>query len=263
MQMAAGYHVKKTNPLKWVVLIPFCIWVLGCASVSERVTPQNAMPPLVEADRQRQGLFSGEAPVKTPSQSSGVRDPDFQSLGLQLLREETVKSYLDRLRAQLQLSSRLYAAKAVNPSARLSKFRVLSLPEPQILIIPRAALLSVRYESELAAMIALEFERSLAGFSKIEPLFEPEDQAALQIEVLKRTVRRLYDAGFDPRGLVGFLEGYQNRGLAGRGSIRKDRLNEWMKVIRAELAVLPPLLSPIVRSREFIEIQSKVVQVSP
>jgi len=263
MQMAAGYRLKKITLIPPLILITLCVGVSSCSSVRDTMTSQNLMQPAAKVERPKGAITEDRAPVRTPSPQSSLRDPDFQGLGVQVVREDFVRNYLDRIQKRLRLPSKLYAVKIPNSLNRYSRYRPIFLAETRGLLIPSSVISSVRYESELAAMLAWEYERSLVGFYRIEPTYEPEDQIPLQNETLKKTVRRLYDAGFDPRGLVGFLEGYQNRVLSGRWAIRKEKLNEWMKVIRAELAVLPPLLSPIVRSREFVELQAKVAKVSP
>jgi hypothetical protein len=153
------------------------------------------------------------------------------------------------------------------------------------------ALKALQYESELASLFAYEAAKVEAGlllsrvaisidaptrvdelsievppdeFKKRLPtnpdFFGPQGYFAFSEEektaALKRAVTILYDAGFDPRGILSLLEGWHKAGAKSPWPV--ETFDELREEVRTELNRYPPLRNPVVRSEEFIKMLKRI-----
>lgn len=161
-----------------------------------------------------------------------------------------------------------------------SRARNFGIPGNRI-YLSRPLIKVIDYENELAAAVAYELAhisnrtlvtrltkyRQLHGGQKnptvpldTVPLFGShgifeftEDEYA---SVCESAVFLLYQAGFDPRGLVSLWTRYENMG--GKSPFDKKTLSKLLDGTRMALTRSEPLINPVVRSNEFIEMKKRL-----
>jgi hypothetical protein len=115
------------------------------------------------------------------------------------------------------------------------------------------ALRGLKFENELAAAVAAAQVLSVL----------PQDLKVSWRRVSREMVKVLYGAGYDPRGVVAFWKNWGQalrQGAAPRaegyawGALSLDLEEE----ARLEIAKLPPLLNPVVRSPEFVKVGKRL-----
>lgn len=214
---------------------------------------------------------------------------------LKLKQDKAVLIYLHGLANQLSVSVPELKGSAVSVQVvadRGERWVNYSLPGNRI-YLSAGLLKRVAYENELAAAIAVELMHLLrrhvplrmqegkigskgadpAAFDSIEGLvpsaaevrrdvdfFSPTGIFAFPDEYfvsgVETTVKILYGAGFDPRGLVSLWSIYRSAGQ--KSPLEEDVLRKLTEKTRAVIAEYPPLRNPIVRSRAFLTIQKRM-----
>ncbi|MBS1963431.1 MAG: hypothetical protein JST04_14545 [Bdellovibrionales bacterium] len=124
---------------------------------------------------------------------------------------------------------------------------------------------ALKFENEIAAAIALAWERS-QGSEFRERLIQESARAdpdpmkvwafgILENErAIESTVDRVYKAGYDPRGLVNYFDRIPSKT---KGQLETD--NEALKdKARRTIAFYAPLLNPIVRSEDFYKMRKRL-----
>ncbi len=129
--------------------------------------------------------------------------------------------------------------------------RAFSL-DSRALFVPRNSYLSLRYENEFVALLAWELARRGGGVYQV-----PFTALEREKTFVRDAVNLMYRSGFDPRGLVAFLERHQNEGLARRLGASEGVVETLVTEVRNELSALPPLINPITRSEEFNRLRQK------
>lgn len=126
----------------------------------------------------------------------------------------------------------------------------------------------LRFENELAAMIALELghlvhRNFIERFDELgspkapvlnQVFFQYSEQA--DIKALESAMQMLYRAGYDPRGMVTFLGQFE--GNHGQSPYPKEILPKMIEKARRVIALQAPLRNPIVRSERFISIMERM-----
>jgi hypothetical protein len=200
----------------------------------------------------------------TLRQSSGI-DPEYNAQGSRLLGDATaLGAQLDaQLRRDGVVEPAIQAIAQKLDFSRREEVRLLdpglTIAEP-IYVKPERtwyfnvlALRGLKFENELAAAVAAAQVLSIL----------PSDLKVSWRMVNREMVKALYRAGYDPRGVVAF---WKNWGQALRqsaaprsqdyvwGALSLDLEEE----ARLEIAKLPPLLNPVVRSPEFVKIGKRL-----
>lgn len=251
-------------------------WGLGAGCASSPVVPVKPE----EFSRRERAL--GE--VFSADLNQLLRSKKDVELDVYLRRElvRIVEAAGGRL-AESPLGIQLYK----DPAGRQSSYSVPGLR----IWISTDALKALRYESELAALLALEVsnvEKGLflrrvstlvgdpAEVDRFSLQWTPEElRKALpaapnylgpgglfdfareeKIAALKRAVSILYDSGFDPRGILSLLERWKAAGP--KSPWPAEEIEDVREDLRAELNRFPPLRNPVVRSEEFVKILKRI-----
>jgi hypothetical protein len=208
-----------------------CFWISACALP---VAEQKVQPSEVEV-----GMLvrARHAPSATPA-------------GEQVLRDALVEKAITGLAARME---------GPTPT-RVVLVRVA--PEAQPVQVGTdgawrfsvAVLRGLRFDNELAAAVAAA--KALAG--------TPPEMETSWRAVSRTMVRSLYAAGYDPRGVSSFWKSWAaalalpaDSGATHR-VLMLDIAAELDEEARNELARLPPLLNPVVRTPEFATIGKRL-----
>lgn len=148
------------------------------------------------------------------------------------------------------------------------KWRNFGLPDNRI-FLSVDLLRILDFENEVAAVLAVELghlqgrdivakisenKDEVKALAKTETIFAfSEDVDAAAVE---KAVGILYYAGFDPRGLVSLWEKYQNNVIS--SPYDPNRLKKLLDVTRRKIALNAPLRNPIINSKEFLRIQTRM-----
>lgn len=213
----------------------------------------------------------------------GERFQQDSALGLQLsakfqeqvrLKEdEAVQLYLEELGKTLvdaspELNGFPIEVRLIDPVR--GKSRNFGLPGNR-LYLERRFLKEIRFENELAALIALELghlERRTV-LSRLEKngaaesdLLGPQGLFALEekewLEGLSKGMEMLYRAGYDPRGMVMLLTDYQKSALS---PWNEELVQKGLETARRVIALHAPLRNPIVRSERFLTMKKRIQQL--
>lgn len=144
--------------------------------------------------------------------------------------------------------------------------------EPSVWVIPGGkiffdirVLRSLHFENEIAAAIALAWERSEGGEFRERLIQEAAraDPDPMKIWVfgnleneraIEATVDRIYKAGYDPRGLVNYFDRITSKTKA-----QLESENEALKdKARRTIAFYAPLMNPIVRTEDFYKMRKRL-----
>lgn len=195
---------------------------------------------------------------------------------LKSLNATEIEGFLRSVALKLQKNTSLFAQTPLRVSvveAPSPSWQSFSVPAIQIFIAP-GILKNVKYENELAALIAFELamiEKRVVvkkysqkkKNERFEGLFDQgglfhyhrsEGQAAIPL-----AVKYLYEAGYDPRGLSRLWRTYQ------KNLEKSPFTNETLMTYRTQtlrtVRSYAPLRNPIVRSKEFYGIQKRIAQL--
>jgi hypothetical protein len=119
------------------------------------------------------------------------------------------------------------------------------------------ALKRIRFENEFAAVVAAAQSlatQAVAGSAELGPTWH---------QAVRESVRTLYRSGYDPRGVASFWKGWgvlASQGFwAGAQRISWASLSGELEILaHDEIAKLPPLLNPVVRTPEFAKIGKRL-----
>lgn len=171
-----------------------------------------------------------------------------------------------------------------------NKFRNFVFPGERI-YIPTSLVREVQYENELAAMLAFELaklqlksvvrqvkelngtqdisERADAGRKEeVRDADSAEAGATVSSEgvvvlgreemtdVAKVSVDLLYGAGYDPRGMLAYLDILDRN--TSRSPLSRSEIDRLRKTVREEISLKTPLRNPIVRSEEFVRYLERI-----
>lgn len=144
--------------------------------------------------------------------------------------------------------------------------------------ISRELLKQFEFENELLAAIALEIGHLLGRHAVMrgapsdvpkEPLAEPVPRSRVDFfspagifafniaqrrEATRDASRLLYEAGYDPRGLVSYLRKLQTQ----RVGLESGALVQLEGTARDEMSRVPPLRNPVVRTEAFLKLQGRI-----
>lgn len=163
-------------------------------------------------------------PVLVEAEPAETSTPAEIERELRVTRDPVVEKYLEGLMLRLR-----------EPTPALPRARVFRIEaqtgRPAVvrgdaLYVSLAALRASRFENEAAVLVALGLERGLE-----EPAID-----------------RLYNAGFDPRGMIALLE----RQKADAAKISRAR---------ARIAIYPPLRNPVVSTEAFSAMMRRLKQL--
>ena len=188
-----------------------------------------------------------------------------------------------------KLAGRLSASDSALREAPLGVFEIedwggkwhsFGLPGNRI-YIPRALVREMEFENELAGVIAyelahLQMRHVLDGMSVRQggnsesvysgallgstEFFGPTGvfnfRKEQRVAAAGLAIGLLYDAGYDPRGLIAFWETYRGK-RSKKAPYDPGVLKAMLEKARAEIALRTPLRNPIVRSIEFLELRKK------
>lgn len=154
---------------------------------------------------------------------------------------------------------------------------VFSIPGNRI-YVSRELLKSFTFENELTAALAVECGHLLGRHAiaraspvssvkegTLEPavgskvdFFSPAGVFAFPIsqhlEATREASRILYEAGYDPRGLVSYLRKLQTQ----RVGLESGALVHMENAARDEISHVPPLRNPVVRTEAFLRVQGRI-----
>lgn len=195
---------------------------------------------------------------------------------LRLHRDIDMEVFLRTLAAKLQQASPMIrefplAVSVIHEEASLD--RNYAFPGVH-LFLSQAQLKMIEFENELAALIALELSRveqrqlllrlerdspedpSLIRRADWRDLFDFEESEDLQATA--GAVQILYRAGYDVRGVASYWE--KVLPLAEAAGYSKSRIDLLREYAYQQIALLPPLRNPIVRTEAFDRFRKRVQQ---
>ncbi len=257
-----------------LLISAFLAFLAGCASVS----PQPVLPSTDSARRER---VLGEAVF--PSLISRLR----------LVQDIELDIYLRNVVKELVRASEVLKDSPVgvqiyrDPEGKLSSYSVPGLR----ILLSLQALKALRYENELASLLAFEISKVEAGLllpriaaavgspstaPEFAKAWTPQDlRKALpntpdffsgtgyfaftreeKTAALKSAVSYLHAGGFDPRGVLVLIDSWKS--AATKSPWPVSELSEVRAEVRTELNTLPPLRNPVVRSEEFVGILKRI-----
>ncbi|MCM2277606.1 MAG: M48 family metalloprotease [Oligoflexia bacterium] len=229
-------------------------------------------------------LIFGCATPPTPEISPVERRQRDNAVGLDLARafeaqqqfktEPVLTHYLEQLSASLgrsvpelgQTPAKVALLAAKGPAARWTHY---ALPGNRI-YLSTSILRDVRFENELAAILALELGHILKR-SAVSRLPEGEGATAPDflgpsgifayseeqlIAALSPALDMLYAAGFDPRGMATLMIRY--RDVPTRSPYPPGIAAKLLENTRRIIALQAPLRNPIVRSEKFLALQKRM-----
>jgi predicted Zn-dependent protease len=196
-------------------------------------------------------------------------EKDFQTL-----QAGDATDYLEQLALKLASSDEAISGSPV--TVRLIKprknkvlqYRSFAVPGTQVLL-SLAFAKEVSFDNELAAVIAFELahvSNRLAiqrwDRSAEETLPRPEGLWIFDfteeelLESVARATRMVYQAGLDPRGVVGMFQRFEE--MPKNAPFPRPVLARLIERGRQELAALPPLRNPVVRTPAFIRMKERL-----
>lgn len=246
----------KTVHLLFLVLV-FVLFQWGCASSSKKMD-----------------LTAGEVKLERETylanQLSRKAEKHFD-----LEKNTEVELYLSRLTDRLITAAHLNEetkARIFLMDDKNSLWRSFAIPGNRF-YISVGLLKAVEYEHELAALLSLQValiskkvtlnlissvDGSQGSPSPQRLTWEKLFNASLQEEraSLGSAIEILYQAGFDPRGMISLYELYS---LSPDHSPYSQKTRElYIEIMKQEISKLPPLRNPVVRSEEFIFIKQRI-----
>lgn len=237
------------------VLLFFCI-VLGCSS-----TPVHHLS--IEEEKLRREVFIG-------TQLSEKAEDHFD-----FKRNTAVQHYLKKKIQQLLPTEKKRATDEVTVELvddRNGLWRSFVIPGNRF-FISLGTLQSIEYEHELAALISIQVsllsrKSMIQLIDSIEKSNSPDALRHLtwdrvlnfsieeEVESMKQAVEILYQAGYDPRGLVSLINRYTVN--PDHAPYNQSKQEFFLENLRREIAQLPPLRNPIVKSDEFTQIKQRI-----
>jgi len=138
------------------------------------------------------------------------------------------------------------------------------------LYLSNTILSKLSYENEVAAFIAIQFGHILNRSFVRKASFEDEqttdsdqminnyfhyteDQMQATID---EAILILYQKGYDPRGIGGFFKEY----LVQNDKVKypKEVIQNWINYTYLRIATYPPLINPVITTKEFTDIKKKL-----
>jgi predicted Zn-dependent protease len=209
---------------------------------------------------------------------------------LHFFSDPVVDAYLQKLGSRLEKIShdpRLAGTEVVIIQDRGDEWRSFSIPGRRVYLSLGWAK-ETKTDSELAALIALELGHiqdkhvlnhlsPSAGTSptpdktlnkpvekidekKMPDFFGAKGLFTYNREEMEAAVRSavgiLYKSGFDSRGLISMIE-VEKKNVE-HSSFTEDLLNHLIQVSREAVDSYPPLINPIVRTQEFLQIRKRI-----
>lgn len=160
----------------------------------------------------------------------------------------------------------------IEPPTKKSRIENFSIPGIRI-YLSKEIVRNMQFENSLAAMIALEISKVIhrVVMSKIEvaretdeniiptPYMEPSwfsIPPEKELAVLETAIEILYQANYDPRGLIGLMKNYQENPSLTRES--PETLQRYIEDCYQIVSQYTPLKNPVIRSQEFVGIQGRL-----
>ena len=236
--------------------------VIGFAallSFSGCSTPQVIGPS--SAEKQRQELAFGVGLIQRFESEFDFR------------RDSAICRYLDELAAELTHGFQSFHDEP--PRVAIIKdsdkhWHNFGFPGSRI-YLSRSLLRSIQFENELAAAIALELAhidhrdlvRNYEPNKESRPWFGRDGLFEFSPEVrqsaLESAMEMMYQAGFDPRGMVRLLERYQ--GIPEKAPYEEASLKALVENSWRIIALHAPLRNPIIRSDRFLAVYQRMQQL--
>ena len=193
----------------------------------------------------------------------------------ELKKNYVLQRYLKKLTLQLLRSEKKSEINEVSVDLiddRHGLWRSFVVPGNRF-FISLGLLQSIEYENELAALLSIQLSllsrRSM--LQRIESIAKSKSSDALkhltwdsvlnfsvedEIESMRQSVGVLYRAGFDPRGLISLIQLYGRNPDHTPYSESKQQI--FIDKLRREIAQLPPLRNPIVKTDEFMQMKKRI-----
>lgn len=200
---------------------------------------------------------------------------------IKIKKNEELSQYFGSLAAHLldvpeknaKLTENLFQPRVFLIEPKENKLRNFVFPGERI-YIPTNLVREVQYENELAAMLAFELAKlqlksvvrqvnQMNGMADASEADESSESVATvssegvvllsrdeMKDVAKVSVNLMYDAGYDPRGLLSYLNILDRN--TERSPLSKAEIEILRKTVRDEISLRTPLRNPIVRSEEFV-----------
>ncbi|MFZ9595382.1 MAG: M48 family metalloprotease [Bdellovibrionia bacterium] len=241
---------------------------------------------------------SSVSPPEVSPEERLRRDPGFNSQlsdqlerRLKIKKDPVVSIFLRKVAVQLAESSSEFNGAPLGVwlfQDEKGKFSSYSLPGNRI-YLSVDLLRNLRFENEVAAVLGIQLGhllqrdlllrylkgsqlKSQARLTSSLSVF-PEDLGATSFDywgfnglfafdeeaylsAAKISVSLLYQAGYDPRGILSLFKIFQNNSK--QSPYELSTISKMIEQVRFEIAKQPPLLSPIVRSQAFVEIQRRM-----
>ena len=201
---------------------------------------------------------------------------------LEFVQDQFILSYLTTLGEKLYQA--IVNQENISISTKLMKnnhehYFNSSLPGNRIYISLKL-LGQLKYENQLAASMAIEVARILkksaikkiyqsdSEFYSVEKIIDFDEiiknlkDGSFQYtdlenaEIIQFSIKILYLAGFDPRGLLYYFKVLQTLGK--HSPYSEEQLQEFIEVARREIVKFPPLLNPTVGSEYFNQVMKRV-----
>lgn len=223
----------------YAILFFILLGMTGCSTVPEEVSPAKA------------ALLA-----EPPPEYSGAIEMGFRKR-VTFVQDGEINFYLMRIAGRLFNPGKYpISIEIVNTLAAGYEPSVWVIPGGKIFIDLRV-LKQMRFENEIAAALALGWDRS-EGIPFRERMINEAARATpdpMKIWVfgdnenqkaVEASIERLYKAGYDPRGLVSYFDR-----LPSEQNLLKDKA-------RRTIAFYAPLLNPIVRTEEFYKMRKRL-----
>jgi hypothetical protein len=264
------------------VFIPLSLFVLGCVSCTSAPVQRAALTAQEQFQEDIVSTRLWPEQLESVIRITGKVDNEV------LLRKIALKvANADPFLAETPLGVRIFDEQPIAPHSPLQNLpQVISIPGNRVYISSKL-LLSLDYENELAGLFAVEFSHLLArdaiqnhrqgqpvpelpmvasvpstGHAElplpISSIRGPNSlfryQRAQDENAFRAAVKILYQAGYDPRGLVSYLRKRHNL----EKEIPSTLVNLLETATREELSRIPPLRNPIVSTGEFIALTQRL-----
>ncbi len=202
--------------------------------------------------------------TEPPKEFSGAVETSFRK-HITLVQDPEINQYI------LKVSGRIFSLIKTPISIELISTTSQGYA-PSFWVIPGGkifvdlrALKVLHFENEIAAALALAWERSEgSGFrGRLIEEAGSADPDALRIWVytedesqraIEKAISRIYKAGYDPRGIVTYFDRISYKAKM-RGDSENDHLKETARRILSSYA---PLLNPIVRTEDFYKMRKRL-----
>ncbi|MEK7400604.1 MAG: M48 family metalloprotease [Candidatus Poribacteria bacterium] len=151
------------------------------------------------------------------------------------------------------------------------RWRNFSLPGNRI-YLSTELLKKIDFENEIAATIAFELGHLLGNdaMNSIDNIFEAMQGRAVlfgkdgileftddeHIKAIEQAIEILYKTGFDPRGMISFLNMHKDN--LNRSFLTESSIDQLMAAARKAIAQHAPLRNPIIRSSTFLAIHKRI-----